>query len=280
MEKELEKLIHDALKEDGYDKDITTLAIVDPKKECFGSFIVKSSGVVSGAEILKEVYRQISPRVKVNIVKKDGEYVHKGDVIASITGRMTDILRGERVALNFLQKMSGIASLTDKYVEELKGTNCKILDTRCTTPLLRRFEQDAVVHGGGFNHRFNLSDQAIIKDYHIASCDGINEAVEKLRKKFDEELTIAVEVSTIEEYEEALNSDCDVIMLYNMSNELIEEACSIPHNGKAIVASGTMTPNRVRSVAILGVDYISINSLSHSAKALDVVFKVLKRSYK
>lgn len=280
MEKELEKLIHEALKEDGYDKDVTSLSIIEPKREGIGNFIVKSSGVVSGTLICKEVFRQISPKIKFNILKRDGEYVHKGDVIASISGRMVDIIRGERVALNFLQRMSGIATITDKYVEELKGTNCQILDTRKTTPLLRQFEKDAVIHGKGLNNRSNLTEQASVKDYHIAVAGSINSAVERIRTKFGDEIAIEVDVENNEEFIDAINSDCDVIKLQNMSNEELIELCSIPHGNKKLVACGNITINRVRSIALLGVDYISIDSLVHSAKALDINFKFLKKSFK
>ena len=140
MEKELEKLIHDALKEDGYEKDITSASIIELKKEAIGNFIVKTPGRISGTKIVQEVFRQINPRIKVNILKRDGDYVNKGDVVASVSGKMIDILRGERVASNFLQLMSGIATMTDKYAQELKGTECKILDSDNFVPLLRKFE--------------------------------------------------------------------------------------------------------------------------------------------
>jgi len=167
MEKDLEKLIHDALKEDGYEKDLTSTAIIDLKKEAVGNFIVKTPGIISGVTIVEEVYRQINPRVKVNILKDDGDYVNKGDVVVSISGKMIDILRGERVALNFLQIMSGVATLTDKYAQELKGTECVIVDSGKMIPLLRKFENQAVYHGNGLNYIQNLNDQIIIKDYHI-----------------------------------------------------------------------------------------------------------------
>lgn len=280
MEKELEKLIHEALKEDVYDKDVTSLSIIETKREGIANLIVKSSGVVSGTQIAKEVFRQISPKIKFNILKRDGEYVHKGDVIASISGRMIDIIRGERVALNFLQRMSGIATLTDKYVEELKGTNCQILDTRKTTPLLREFEKEAVVHGKGLNNRFNLSEQASIKDYHIAIAGSVEEAVKRVRTKYGDELIIEVEVTNKDQYLEALESDCDVIRIDNLSNDELNELCMISHDGKKLIASGNITINKIRSIALLGVDYISIDSLVHSAKALDIDFKFLKKSYK
>lgn len=280
MEKELEKVIHDALKEDCSDKDLTSLAIIDPKKEGFGNFVVKASGVVSGTEIIKEVYRQINPKIKVNIVKNDGEYVHKGDVIAAVSGRMNDIIKGETVVLNFLQIISGVATITDKYAEELKGTNCMIRDTRLTTPLLRKFEKLAVIHGNGENSRFNLSDQVLIRDYHIAMAGSIIDAVDSVRSKYGYDIIVEVEVSTEEEYHEALDTDCDIIMLNNMSNEMIALLCSIPHKGKKIEVSGNISIGRLRSIAMLGIDYISIDSLSHGSKGLDICFKFLKKTYK
>ena len=280
MEKDLEKLIHDALKEDGYDKDVTSLAIIESKKEGFASFFVRTSGVLSGVTILKEIYRQIGPKVKLNILKNDGDYLNKGDVIASISGRMIDILRGERVALNFLQRMSGIATLTDKFAEELKGTGCQIIDTRNTTPLLRKFEKDAVVHGKGFNNRFNLTEQVFINENHIAAIGSITDAVQNVRDKYGSEIVIEVEIKTKDEYLEALETDCDVLTLDNMSNELMSELCAISHYNKKIIASGNMTLGRVRSVALTGVDYISIETLSNSSKSLDICMKFLKKTFK
>lgn len=182
MDKKIIELIKQALIEDGYDNDVTTFNLINKDMMLSGSFIVKATGVVSGIDVAKEVFRQINPKIKMEILKDNGTFVNRGDVIASIEGPMRDILRGERVALNFLQRMSGIAATTAKFVQELAGTECKILDTRKTTPLLRVLERQAVRDGGGMNHRYNLSDQVLIKDNHIAAIGSIEKAVEMVRK--------------------------------------------------------------------------------------------------
>ena len=197
-----------------------------------GSFIVKATGVVSGIDVAKEVFRQINPKIKMEILKDNGTFVNRGDVIASIEGPMRDILRGERVALNFLQRMSGIAATTAKFVQELAGTECKILDTRKTTPLVR--------DGGGMNHRYNLSDQVLIKDNHIAAIGSIEKAVEMVRKSVGKTMKIEVEVETKEEFLEALGTSADIIMLDNMNNELMKELVEINNHSKKIEASGNM----------------------------------------
>lgn len=280
MEKELEKLIHEALKEDGYEKDLTSNSIIDFKKEAFGNFIVRTSGIISGTEIIKEVYRQINPRVNVKILKEDGEYVNKGDVVASISGKMIDILRGERVSLNFLQIMSGIATLTDKYSQELKGTECLIVDSAKTIPLLKKFENQAVYHGNGINYFQNLNNQIIIKDYHILIAGSISDAVEKVRIKNGYDMLVDVEISTEEEFFEAVNTDCDIITLCNMSDDLIEKICSLDRNNKKIKILGNIPIGKIRTFALMGIDYISVDCLSHASKALDITFKFLKKTFK
>mgnify|MGYP004614093405 FL=1 len=280
MDKKAIELIKEALIEDGVDNDITTLNLVSKDKMLTGSFIVKATGVVSGIDVAKEVFKQINPRIKMEILKANGTFVNRGDVIATIEGPMRDILRGERVALNFLQRMSGIAATTAKFVQELAGTNCKILDTRKTAPLLRVFERQAVRDGGGENHRFNLSDRVLIKDNHIAASGSIQDAVSILRKAVGRGMIIEVEVETLDEFMEALNTSADVIMLDNMSNEVIRKCVELNEGKKKLEASGNMELKKVRSVAILGVDYISVGSLTHSYKALDISLKFRKSNFR
>ena len=270
MDKKIIELIKQALIEDGYDNDVTTFNLINKDMMLSGSFIVKATGVVSGIDVAKEVFRQINPKIKMEILKDNGTFVNRGDVIASIEGPMRDILRGERVALNFLQRMSGIAATTAKFVQELAGTECKILDTRKTTPLLRVLERQAVRDGGGMNHRYNLSDQVLIKDNHIAAIGSIEKAVEMVRKSVGKTMKIEVEVETKEEFLEALGTSADIIMLDNMNNELMKELVEINNHSKKIEASGNMELKRVRSVALLGVDYISVGALTHSYKSLDI----------
>lgn len=280
MDKKAIELIKEALIEDGVDNDITTLNLVSKDKMLTGSFIVKATGVVSGIDVAKEVFKQINPRIKMEILKANGTFVNRGDVIATIEGPMRDILRGERVALNFLQRMSGIAATTAKFVQELAGTNCKILDTRKTAPLLRVFEKQAVRDGGGENHRFNLSDRVLIKDNHIAASGSIKDAVSILRKAVGRGMIIEVEVETLDEFMEALNTSADVIMLDNMSNEVMKKCVELNEGKKKLEASGNMELKKVRSVALLGVDYISVGSLTHSYKALDISLKFRKSNFR
>lgn len=280
MDKKAIELIKEALFEDGVDNDITTLNLVSKDKMLTGSFIVKATGVVSGIDVAKEVFKQINPRIKMEILKANGTFVNRGDVIATIEGPMRDILRGERVALNFLQRMSGIAASTAKFVQELAGTNCKILDTRKTAPLLRVFERQAVRDGGGENHRFNLSDRVLIKDNHIAASGSIQDAVSILRKAVGRGMIIEVEVETLDEFMEALNTSADVIMLDNMSNEVMKKCVELNEGKKKLEASGNMELKKVRSVALLGVDYISVGSLTHSYKALDISLKFRKSNFR
>lgn len=280
MDKKAIELIKEALIEDGVDNDITTLNLVSKDKMLTGSFIVKATGVVSGIDVAKEVFKQINPRIKMEILKANGTFVNRGDVIATIEGPMRDILRGERVALNFLQRMSGIAATTAKFVQELAGTNCKILDTRKTAPLLRVFERQAVRDGGGENHRFNLSDRVLIKDNHIAASGSIQDAVSILRKAVGRGMIIEVEVETLDEFMDALNTSADVIMLDNMSNEVMKKCVELNEGKKKLEASGNMELKKVRSVALLGVDYISVGSLTHSYKALDISLKFRKSNFR
>ena len=280
MDKKAIELIKEALIEDGVDNDITTLNLVSKDKMLTGSFIVKATGVVSGIDVAKEVFKQINPRIKMEILKSNGTFVNRGDVIATIEGPMRDILRGERVALNFLQRMSGIAATTAKFVQELAGTNCKILDTRKTAPLLRVFERQAVRDGGGENHRFNLSDRVLIKDNHIAASGSIQDAVSILRKAVGRGMIIEVEVETLDEFMEALNTSADVIMLDNMSNEVMKKCVELNEGKKKLEASGNMELKKVRSVALLGVGYISVGSLTHSYKALDISLKFRKSNFR
>ena len=280
MDKKAIELIKEALIEDGVDNDITTLNLVSKDKMLTGSFIVKATGVVSGIDVAKEVFKQINPRIKMEILKANGTFVNRGDVIATIEGPMRDILRGERVALNFLQRMSGIAATTAKFVQELAGTNCKILDTRKTAPLLRGFERQAVRDGVGENHRFNLSDRVLIKDNHIAASGSIQDAVNILRKAVGRGMIIEVEVETLDEFMEALNTSADVIMLDNMSNEVMKKCVELNEGKKKLEASGNMELKKVRSVALLGVDYISVGSLTHSYKALDISLKFRKSNFR
>ena len=234
------KIIVSALQEDGYNHDVTTMNLVDKSIMLSGNFVAKANGIVSGVDVAEAVFKYINPKIKFTIHKPNGSYVNRGSSIATISGPMRDILRGERIALNFMQRMSGIATVTNQFVQEVKGTNALILDTRKTTPLLRLFERQAVRDGGGTNHRYNLTDRVLIKDNHIAAVGSITEAVMLAKKKVDPSILIEVEVETKEEFLEALDTDCDIIMLDNMNNELMGELVNINNGKKKLEASGNM----------------------------------------
>lgn len=277
MDKKTLEIIKQALAEDAYDQDITTLNLVNKETMLSGSFIVKATGVVSGIDVAKEVFRVINPKIKFNPLRKNGEFVNRGDVIASIEGPMRDILRGEQVAINFLQRMCGIAGVTAKFVQELAGTECKILDTSSTTPLFRTLEQQAVVDGGGINHRHNLASQVFIKSNHITTVGSITKAVELARKAVGKNKIIEVEIENKDEFMEALKTSVDVIRLENIPNDVMKEIVEINENKKVLVASGNIELKKIRSVALTGVDYISVDYLTHSYKALDIKLNFYKR---
>lgn len=276
MEDKERKLILNALQEDGYNNDITTSNLIDRSRTLSGNFVAKAAGIVSGIDVAMETFKLVNPKISFTIHRPNGSYVNRGTVIATVSGPMRDILRGERVALNFLQRMSGIATTTNQFVLEVKGTNCLILDTRKTTPLLRAFGRQAVRDGGGTNHRYNLSDRVLIKDNHIAAVGSITNAVNLAKAKVEAGILIEVEVETKEEFLEALSTECDIIMLDNMDNDLMKELVEINNHQKKLEASGNMTLKRVRSVALLGVDYISVGALTHSYKSLDISLKFYK----
>lgn len=266
----VDKIIKNALKEDMPTGDVTTDNLIPEGHQSLAKFIAKEDGVISGCEVVKRVFEIIGGKFEINFNVIDGQEVKKYDVIAEISGETRTILKGERVALNLFQRMCGIATTTRKYVNELVG-DCKILDTRKTTPNLRYLEKLAVKHGGGTNHRFSLSDMAMIKDNHIDACGSITKAVETLREKTN--VKIEVEVETLEQFKEALNTDCDVIMLDNMSNELTKICVGLNNHKHELEASGNMTLDRIKEVSSLGVDYISVGALTHSPKALDISLK-------
>ena len=276
MKPEIKYIIQNALLEDGYLNDVTTDNLIPSTKELTGYFIAKEDGVLSGIEIGKEVFLFIDASLNLSIFTQSGSLVKKGDIIAEIHGKAASILKGERVSLNIMQRMSGIATVTHKFVSLVQGTNAKILDTRKTTPLVRVLEKQAVVDGGGTNHRYNLSDMVLIKDNHIAAVGGITKAVETARSKVGTSLKIEVEVETKDQFLEAINTSADIIMLDNMSNELTKELVEINQGKKLLEASGNMSLDRVKSVAETGVDYISVGALTHSYQSLDISLKFKK----
>ena len=274
MSKEIDKIILDALQEDIPTIDITTDNLFTDE-ESEGAFIAKESGVLSGIKVMQRVFQLVDPSVYVKVINHDGSIIEKGNIIAIISGKSRSILKGERIALNLMQRMSGIATTTRRFVNQVGNDFTKILDTRKTTPNLRIVEKMAVVDGGGINHRFSLSDQVMIKDNHIKAAGSITNAVKIIKSKVDHNIKIEVEVETFEQFKEALNTECDIIMLDNMDNDLTRQ-CVLANTNKLIEASGNMTIDRIKSVSETGVDFISVGALTHSVKSLDISLKFNK----
>lgn len=266
----VDKIIKDALNEDMPQGDITTDNLISDEHKSKAYLIAKEDGVLSGIEVFKRVFYLLGDNVEITLLKKDGDKVFKLDHIAELYGSTKTILKGERVALNLLQRMSGIASTTALYVSKLNG-NTKLLDTRKTTPNLRYLEKMAVVDGGGTNHRYSLSDMVMLKDNHIEAAGSITNAVSIMKSKTN--VKIEVEVETIDEFKEALNTKCDIIMLDNMNTSMMEECVKLNNGLKQLEASGNMTLDRISEVSSTGVDFISVGALTHSPKALDISLK-------
>ncbi len=272
----VDDIIKRALKEDSPYGDVTVSAIVSPLERAEVDLIAKEDGIICGLDIFKRVF-EILGEVEVNLFVKDGDLVKNTMVIGKVTGNAGNILVGERIALNLLQRMSGIATLTNKYVKKLEGANTKILDTRKTTPNLRVLEKYAVKIGGGVNHRFSLSDGILIKDNHIGYAGGIKEAIELAKKNSSFVRKIEVETETKEQVLEALEAGADIIMLDNMSPDLARDMVKLI-NGRALTeCSGNITLDTVTDYGKTGVDYISSGELTHSVKALDISLKNFRK---
>lgn len=271
----VDNLIKTALLEDINYVDITTDYLIPEDQENEAKFLAKADGVLCGIEVALRVFTLIQPDFQYEVFIHDGEEVKKGDIIAKIKGKTRTILKGERTALNLLQHMSGISSMTNRIVKIVEGTNASIADTRKTLPGMRSLQKYAVTVGGGKNHRFNLSDAAMLKDNHVDAGGGITNAVTKLRTKLGHMAKVELEVRTLDELREALSVDVDVIMLDNMDNDAMREAVKIA-DGKALLeASGGITEETIRGVAETGVDIISIGALTHSVKAFDISLKII-----
>ena len=256
------------LEDIGY-KDITTDNLpFDKEVEAY--IIAKEEGIIAGLEFAKDVFLLIDPNISFSFSLKDGAYVKKGQEILKIKGNAKSILKGERLSLNILQRLSGIATTTNRYVEKIKDLKTQLLDTRKTTPGFRAFEKYAVTVGGGKNHRFALYDMVMIKDNHIALAGSIKKAVEEIRKRVSPMVKIEVETSNLKDVKEALEAKVDIIMLDNMSIEEMKKAVELI-NGEALTeASGNITLENIRDVALTGVDFISSGAIIHSSKWLDI----------
>lgn len=256
------------LEEDTGEEDITTNAIVPPGAGCRARIIAKAEGIIAGHEFAGKVFLLLDPNIQYKEIIGDGHRAHTGDTVAMIEGRTRAILTGERVALNILQRLSGIATLTGSFVEAVRGSGTKILDTRKTAPGLRIMEKYAVRAGGGYNHRANLSEMALIKENHITAAGSITEAVKKVKEKTH--VPVEVEVKDMDELKEALELSVDRIMLDNWDLESTRKAVSLVNKKVPLEASGNMTIDRVRQVAETGVDFISVGALTHSYIVLDL----------
>ncbi len=270
----IRRLIQSALEEDVGSGDITTSAILTGKEVGQARVMAKEDMVIAGIGVFKEVFIFSDEDIKFEGSVEDGELVKSGDVLTEISGNLGSILTAERVALNFLQRMCGIATLTRKYVDEIRGTGAKVLDTRKTIPGLRVLDKYAVRVGGGFNHRFGLYDGILIKDNHIDAAGGISAAVNSVSGNVPHTLKVEVEVKNLKEVEEALSAGVDAIMLDNMGVEEMKRAVFLI-NGRALVeASGNVTLSSVRKIAETGVDFISVGALTHSAPASDISLRI------
>jgi len=275
MSYNIQGIIETALREDIGAGDITTTATVDKKAEGSAEIIVKEGLIVAGILIAEAVFKTVDAGIAFKAFVKDGESVKKGKTIARISGRLSSLLAGERVALNFLQRLSGIATLTSYFVAKVKGCRAKILDTRKTTPGLRILEKYAVRMGGGFNHRFGLCDGILIKDNHIAAVGSIMEAVLRARENIPHNMLIEVEAKNLDEVRGAILAGADVIMLDNMKPAVMKQAVKIIGKKALIEASGGVNLQNVRVIAKTGVDFISIGALTHSARAVDISMEVV-----
>ena len=272
----VDEIIINALKEDINYVDVASDYLIPEDQRDNAYFVAKADGVLCGLSVAMRVFALLDDTFEAKLYKHDGDKVQKGDLIAEFSGKTVLLLKGERTALNLLQHMSGIATATAAAVELVKGTNAQITDTRKTLPGLRALQKYAVTCGGGKNHRFNLSDGAMLKDNHIDAGGGITNAVNALRGKLGHRVKIEVETRDLAEVREALAAGADIIMLDNMSNEMMREAVKIIDGRAKTEASGGITLETIAEVAKTGVDIISLGALTHSVKAFDISMKMKK----
>jgi len=278
IEAQIEEIIDRALAEDLGWGDITTEALIPSDQQGIASIVAKQQGILAGIDVAKTVFRRVDPELKMAVLLEDGAKVDSGSIITKVEGKVASILKAERVALNFLQRLSGIASETNRYVEAVKELPVQITDTRKTTAGLRLLEKYAVRVGGGENHRMNLGDGILIKDNHLAALRslGLNlkEIIAKARQNASQRLKVEVEARAVREAMEAAAAGADIIMLDNMSLENMHQAVESIHGSALIEASGGVTLDKVRAIAETGVDFISVGALTHSARALDISLKL------
>lgn len=267
---QVKQIVASALLEDVGPGDITTGACIPPERFARGEFLAKQDGVLAGSEVVRECFRQAGPDCELEMHLADGEAFEAGQIVAVVDGPAAQILTTERVALNFMQRLCGTASLTRKYVEAVRGTRARIVDTRKTTPGLRLLEKAAVRAGGGGNHRFALYDGVILKDNHIEAAGGIAPAVALTRASIPHTVKIEVETTSLEQVQQALDVGAEIIMLDNMDCETMRAAVELIAGRALTEASGGVNLDTVRAIAQTGVDLISVGRLTHSAPAVDI----------
>ncbi|HEY6220834.1 MAG TPA: carboxylating nicotinate-nucleotide diphosphorylase, partial [Gemmatimonadaceae bacterium] len=268
---QLERTVASALAEDGAHNDLTTIATILSDRRARATVVAKEPGVIAGVPLALEAFRQLDRKVSIRVDLEDGMRVAAGSPVLFVTGHARAILSAERIALNFLQRLSGVASITAKYVAAVKGTKAKILDTRKTTPGWRQLEKYAVRAGGGVNHRQDLAAAVLIKDNHLSALDGdVVLAVKRARDLVPDGIRVEVECDTIDQVAKAIEAKADIILLDNMSVDTMKQAVEMVGGRATVEASGGVTLESVKSIAETGVDWISIGALTHSAKALDL----------
>lgn len=272
----VDNLILQALREDISSEDVTTNAIMRESKAGRADLICKQAGIIAGLDVFKRVFELLDDTAKVHFKVKDGEEVKNGQLLAVVEGDIRALLSGERTALNYLQRMSGIATYTNSVAKLLKGSNTKLLDTRKTTPNMRIFEKYAVKVGGGCNHRYNLSDGILIKDNHIGAAGGVKKAIQMAKEYAPFVRKIEVEVENLDMLKEALEAGADIIMLDNMTPETMKEAVALTKGKAETECSGNVTKENIQNIIDIGVDYVSSGALTHSAPILDLSLKNLK----
>jgi len=277
-ERLLQEIINLALAEDRVRDDVTTNSLKDYDNQVTAAVIAKENGIISGTGVFINTFITVDPVISINVFKGDGSEVKKGDIVLEIKGMESSILKAERTALNFMQRLSGIATLTKKFVDKLKPYHTTLLDTRKTTPGMRYLEKKAVKDGGGSNHRMNLEDMAMVKDNHIEMAGTISNAVKKIREKFPGK-KIEVEVKNLTELEEALSLDVDMIMLDNFNTGMLKEAVQAVKQSQnrqpaQLEISGNVDLENIEQKAAVGVDFISVGALTHSFKSLDLSLKI------
>ena len=271
----MENLVTSALLEDVGHEDITTNSVVDSALRCRVRLSAKQDGILSGMQPFKTAFEVMRADIGEWSGLEDGAAFCRGDVIASFTGATRAVLTAERTAMNFVQHLSGVATLTRRFVDALEGLDCRICGTRKTTPMLRSLEKAAIVHGGGASHRHSLFDGVLIKENHVMAAGGIGEAVRRARRQAHHLMRVEVEVRDLDELGQALAAEADVVMLDNMDNETMAEAVRRARARRVVVeASGNASLERVRGMAATGVDFVSVGALTHSAPAIDLTLLI------